>query len=148
MMHSVHAQSATDTLPMVFMIGEHESQYNEMISNAPDLLMTVCENDMEKAYSVWLKYLVGLENYALENKVNINGVKIWINVFWDAEGNIKHVAFYPKPNSINMEYNLLSAVLKEYSKTYSVDVKNEKMFAHYGSASFPSFITSVKKEEK
>jgi len=147
-MHSISAQSTTDTLPAIFMIGEHESLYNEMISNAPDLLMTVCENDMDKAYSKWLKFLVGLENYALEQDVDINGVKIWINVFWDAEGKVKHITFYPKPNSINMEYDLLSALLKEYSKNFTLDLDHDKMFAHYGSASFPSFITSVKKEEK
>ncbi len=145
---TISAQSVTDTLPTVFLIGEYEKQYNEMISDAPDLLMTVCKNDMDKAYSLWLSFLVGLEKYAIENEVNINGVKVWINVFWDENGNIKHIAYYPKPNSINMEYNVLAAVLKEYTKNYSLELENEKMFAHYGSASFPSFITTTKKEEK
>ncbi len=130
------------------MIGEYEYQYNDMISNAPDLLMTVCNNDMDKAYSLWLEFLVGLEKYALENDIDINGVKIWINVFWDGDGSIKHIAFYPKPNSKNMEYGLLSALLKEYSKNYELELEHSKMFAHYGSASFPSFITTTGKQDK
>ncbi len=122
--------------------------YNEMISTVPDLLMTVCKNDMDKAYSKWLTFLVGLENYAIENEIDINGVKIWINVFWNTDGSIKHIAFYPKPNSKNMEYEYLSALLKEYSKTYDVEIEHNKMFAHYGSASFPSFIRTTEKQNK
>lgn len=144
----VSSQVTSDTLPKVFLIGEYEMQYNEMISISPDLLMSVCKNDMDKAYSKWLTFLVGLEKFAIENDVNINGVKIWINVFWDESGAIKHIAFYPKPNSKNMEYEYLSALLKEYAETYEVGLGHDKMFAHYGSASFPSFISSTAKEDK
>ena len=142
------AQVVSDTLPKVFLIGEHEAQYNKMIANSPDLLMSVCKNDMDKAYAKWLSFLVGLEKAAIENDVNINGVKIWINVFWDEKGAIKHIAFYPKPNSKNMEYEYLSALLKEYAGTFEVGLENTKMFAHYGSASFPSFISSTEKQNK
>lgn len=142
------AQSDLDTLPSVFMIGEHEIEYNEMLKVQPDLLMSVCNDDMEKAYNKWLTFLVEIEKFAIENDVDINGVKIWINVFWNENGTLKHIAFYPKPNSRNMEYEYVKVLFAQFIEKYNSDLKNEKLFCHYGSASFPSFITTSAKEEK
>lgn len=142
------AQTETDTLPSVFMIGEYEQQYNAMLSVQPDLLMSVCEGDMEKAYNNWLNFLVGMEQFAIEQEVDINGIKIWINVFWNEDGSLKHIAFYPKPNSKNMEYEYVKVLFTQYSEQYTSELRNEKIFCHYGSASFPSFITTSAKEEK
>lgn len=145
---SITAQETTDTLPPVFMIGEYEVMYNNMISQQPDLLMTVCDNNMDQAYSNWLNFLVEVENFAIESKVDINGVKLWINVFWNEDGSIGHIAYYPKPNSKNMEYGYITALLKEFIDSYQSDLTHNKTFCHYGSASFPSFITSSKKVDK
>ncbi|MDA9773576.1 hypothetical protein N9B82_01350 [Saprospiraceae bacterium] len=142
------AQNETDTLPSVFMIGEYEQQYNTMLSVQPDLLMSVCEGDMEKAYNNWLNFLVAMEQFAIEQKVDINGIKIWINVFWNEDGSLKHIAFYPKPNSKNMEYEYVKVLFSQFSAQYTSELQNEKIFCHYGSASFPSFITTSAKEEK
>jgi len=145
---SAYSQAPIDTLPSVFLIGEHEISYNRMLENQPDLLMSVCGDDMEKAYSTWLNFLVEVEKYAIQNDVDINGVKLWINVFWNPDGTVKHIAFYPKPNSKNMEYEFVTALFKEFVKKQDANLVHTKMFCHYGSASFPSFITSAKKEDK
>jgi len=144
----VHAQVETDTLPSVFMIGENEAAYNKMLSVQPDLLMSVCNDDMIEAYNVWLNFLVEMEKFALENDVDINGIKIWINVFWEVDGSVKHIAFYPKPNSKNMEYEYVKVLFSQFIEQYNSELKNDKLFCHYGSASFPSFITTSNKEEK
>ncbi len=146
--HVCSAQTDQDTLPSVFMIGEYESQYNEMLKIQPDLLMTVCNDDMDIAYNKWLNLLVEIEQFAIENDVDINGVKIWINVFWNEDGSLKHIAFYPKPNSRNMEYEYVKVLFKQFIEQYNSNLKNEKIYCHYGSASFPSFITTSAKEEK
>ena len=146
--HFTSAQSDSDTLPSVFMIGEHEYQYNEMLKVQPDLLMSVCNDDMDKAYNTWLNFLVEIEKFAIENDVDINGVKIWINVFWNEDGSLKHIAFYPKPNSRNMEYEYVKVLFKQFVEQYNSELTNEKTYCHYGSASFPSFSTTSAKEEK
>lgn len=145
---SAYSQVHVDTLPSVFLIGEHEISYNKMLRNQPDLLMSVCDDDMDKAYSTWLNFLVEVERFAIENDVDIKGVKLWINVFWNPDGSIKHIAFYPKPNSKNMDYDYVSALFKEFAKTQNSGLVHNKMVCHYGSASFPSFITSGGNEDK
>lgn len=144
----INAQVQTDTLPAVFMIGEHEAAYTRMLSEKPDLLMSVCNDDMEKAYANWLYFLVEIEKFAIENEVDINGVKIWINVFWNPDGSLKHIAFYPKPNSKNMEYEYVKVLFKAFVKENKSELRHSKSFCHYGSASFPSFITNRKKVDK
>lgn len=119
-----------------------------MLSNQPDLLMSVCNDDMDKAYSAWLNFLVEVERFAIEKELDINGVKLWINVFWSPDGTVKHIAFYPKPNSKNMEYEYISVLLREFAISQDSGIEHSKMFCHYGSASFPSFITTGRKEDK
>jgi hypothetical protein len=144
----IQAQSKIDTLPSVFLIGEYESSYNKMLSNQPDLLMSVCDDNMDIAYKNWLDFLVEIEKYAISQDVNINGVKMWINVFWNEDGTVKHIAYYPKPNSINMDYEYISVLFRNFIRTYHSDLRNDKLFCHYGSASFPSFIISTTKQDK
>ncbi len=138
---SLTAQSNIDTLPSVFMIGEHEKSYSQMLTLRPELLMTVCNGDMDLAYENWLNFLRAVEQFATENEVDINGVKIWINVFWNPNGKIKHIAFFPKPNSKNMDYEYLRVLFSQFILQYESKLEFEKLFCHYGSASFPSFIT-------
>lgn len=123
------------------MIGEYEQQYNQMVGEKPDLIMSVCEDDMEKAYNNWLLFLLEVEKYAESQNLDIKGIKLWINVFWNADGTIDHISYYPKPNSRNMEYELLTALFKEFSKEYQSKLKHTRNYCHYGSASFPSFMT-------
>ena len=142
------AQEEVDTLPSVFMIGEHEKAYAQMLNAQPDLLMTVCDDNMDKAYENWLNFLQAVEQYAIENDVDINGVKIWINVFWNPNGKIKHIAFFPKPNSKNMDYDNVKVLFSQFILSYETDLEYSKLFCHYGSASFPRFITTSGKVDK
>ncbi len=139
---SLKAQTTVDTLPSAFMIGEHEKAYSQMLTQQPELLMTVCNGNMDQAYANWLNFLRAVEQFAIENEVDINGVKIWINVFWSPNGRIKHIAFFPKPNSKNMDYEYVRVLFSQFIMKYETELKYEKLFCHYGSASFPSFITT------
>jgi len=128
-----------DTLPNVFMIGENESEYETLVTSCNTLLLTVCEDDMDLAYRKWLGLLSDMEKYAEEKEIDIRGVKIWINVFWDEEGNIKHLVYYPKPNSKNMDFDQLSLFFESFSDAHKLDYTSSKCFSHYGSAAFPTF---------
>lgn len=135
-------------IPVVFLIGEHEEQYEEMISEYQELLLTVCDNSMDKAYDKWLEMLVQMEDYADSLDYDIKGVKIWINVFWDKEGIIDHIVYYPKPNSRNMDFDKLSSFFKDFTKVYQMNIEANAGFSHYGSASFPSFAKKKLAREK
>ena len=131
--------NSLDTLPVVFMIGENESEYENLVSTCNDPLLTVCNDSMDDAYKKWLGLLSDMEKYAESNNFDIRGIKIWLNVFWNTDGSIKHLVFYPKPNSRNMNFDDLSEFFKTFQSNYSMEFTNEECFSHYGSAAFPTF---------
>jgi hypothetical protein len=126
-------------LPKVFLIGENEEGYEKMLGKYPELLLNVSDNSMDKAYNHWIDLLSTIEDYANEIGYDIKGVKIWLNVFWDKNGAIDYLVYYPKPNSRNIDFDAFTGFLDTFLGTYQLDIKTKKNFSHYGSASFPVF---------
>ena len=131
--------SRLDSLPTVFMIGENEAEYEDLVSTCNDPLLSVCNDSMDEAYKKWLGLLSDMEKYAESKDFDIRGIKIWLNVFWNTDGSIKHLVYYPKPNSRNMDFELLSEFLVVFQSEYNMNFTNQKCFSHYGSAAFPTF---------
>jgi hypothetical protein len=128
------------SLPQVFFIGEHQTEYDQLILKHNEVLLNVHNNDMEKAFNHWTGILSGLEAFAERKAFDLKGIKIWINVFWDADGKIKHLAFYPKPNSKNMDYEKMKEIVSEYIASYNAaPVTAKKGYSHFGTANFPIF---------
>ena len=136
---SISAQVDIDHMPKAFIVGEYEELYESLVVEHNELLLTVCSNSMDKAYENWVHLLSDLERYAEDQGFDIKGTKIWINFFWNTDGTIKHIVYYPKPNSKNMDFQLLSDFLSGFADNYQFILTNEKPFSHYGSASFPTF---------
>ncbi len=136
-----------DSLPEVFMIGDHELEYESLVVECSDILLNVCDDSMEEAYEHWLLMLHDIEKYALEQDVEIRGVKLWLNVFWNTDGTIKHLVFYPKPNCRNMDFEKLSDFFSDFAIDYNFTKENANCFAHYGSASFPTHTELLFKKE-
>jgi len=128
-----------DLLPEVFMIGENEEAYERMVSDCNNHLLNVCEGSMDIAYNVWLHMVSKLEEFAQEKSFDIKGTKLWLTAYWNYDGSIKHLVYYPKPNSKNMDFQELTEFLKEFSTVYKLPLKSTSCFSHYGSANFPSF---------
>ena len=129
------------SLPKVFLIGEHEDAYEKMINVYDNLLLTVCNNSMDEAYNKWSEMLIQIEHYADSLDYDIKGVKIWINIFWNKEGRIEYIVYYPKPNSKNMDFDRFTSFLKEFIGLYQMKIETTDGFSHYGSASFPTHST-------
>jgi hypothetical protein len=129
----------TNSEGKVFFIGEDEQQYEKLVKNYNVLLFTVCENSMEKAYDNWATLMKEIENASEKANIDLKGVKLWLNVFWDKEGKIDYIVFYPKPNSRNLNYDLIKTFLSNFVKTYQSPLKYTTKFSHYGSVSFPIF---------
>jgi len=131
-------------LPPVFLIGEYENQYNELIKDYETLLFTACDFDMNAAFSKWQSMLSEMDNFAKENEVNLDGIKLWLNVFMKPDGQISHLAYYLKPMSKNADDAEMNALFKEFIKDYRFPLLSKSNYSHYGTASFPVF--PVRKE--
>jgi hypothetical protein len=148
-MSQVIAQSNSQevqSIPNVFMIGQYSEFYAEISARHPGILLSVFNNDMEFAFEKWAGMLVEMENYAKEINYDINGLKLWLHIYFNGDGSIKYISYFPKPNSRNVPNAELSAFFKSFSKVYQLQVKSEVGFQHSASASFPTFFGNINKE--
>ena len=129
-------------VPTVFQMGENESLYSEIATTHPTMLLTACNNDMDKAYIKWTGVLQQIEEKAQLSGLDINGVKMWINFFWAPDGTIDYITFFPKPNSKNIDYEAVKELLLDIKEELAIDLSKSEVstgVAHYGSAAFPTF---------
>ncbi|MFK7934795.1 MAG: hypothetical protein AB8G22_14895 [Saprospiraceae bacterium] len=127
---------ATD-LPKVFLLGEHEKEYEQLVMDYNANLLAACDNDMQGAFKKWVSMLKEMEEYAKNMEYDINGVKFWIHVFWDKNGEIKHLAYHLRPNSRSIETEELSNFLQSFINQYRFPLTTTKKFSHYSTAYFP-----------
>ena len=135
----VLAQDDTDQRPVVTLLGEDEALLTDLTTEYPEMLLTVCGNNMEFAFEKWMEMLGAMEDLSEELDFDIKGVKVYLQVFWNADGSIAHLSFFPKTISRNVPHAELKAFFAEFAKDYKLPVTFEEGFSHYGSASFPTF---------
>ena len=126
------------SLPKVFQIGEYEDQYGLLYETYHDILLSVCGDDMTLAFDKWMDMIAEMEAYAQQIDFDLNGVKIWLKVFWNEDGTIQHISFYRKPNSINVDVAEMSAFLSSFMNRYKMPINTNLKFTHNGSAQFPT----------
>ena len=144
----VVATSYGQAFEKVSLIGDNEGAYENLVSDCNNMLLSVADNSMDKAFSVWTDMFVALEKHADTKGVDIKGAKIWVNLFWEADGSIKQISYYPKPKSKNMDFEQLSQVMDSFAKEYKLPLTADACFTHYGSASFPVFTKVATNNEK
>ena len=130
-----HAQ---DVLPKVFMIGDHEQQYEDLAIEYQQTLLTVCENDMKKAFELWVGFSQELEAYAQQSATDINGVKAWFHVFFNANGSIDYLAYHLKPNSRLIDQKIMTTLLTGFVQYYQFPLVAKGKYNNYSSVRFPS----------
>jgi len=123
----------------VTLIGDNEEGYEKIIAECPSLLLQVTNNSMDEAYTLWSELLMNMETSAAKEDLDLRGAKVWINLFWEADGSIKKIAYYPKPNSKNMDFERVSEFFERFAQSYQIPVEHTACFSHYGSASFPVY---------
>jgi len=141
----VHTESAASSL--VKMIGDDEVLQSELNIECADILVQINGMTMRSAYTVWLSMLSDLEAFAKKMEYDINGVKLWLNVYWHPDGSIRQIIFYPKPNSRNIDFKQLANLINSYAQSYNLPVTHSQCFSHYGSASFPTFYDQLLRKE-
>ena len=133
------APEQTYDLPAVSLLGEYESLFADLSPTHGDILLNVCGNDMDIAYERWMEMLGAMEDYATSINYDLKGVKTYLHVFWNPDGSIAHIAFFPKANSRNVPVAELKAVFSGFTKDYRMQIETETGFNHYASGSFPVF---------
>ena len=137
-----------DTVPSVCMIGDYEEAIDNMAAEHELLLLSVCEDDMQVAFEKWMSMLQEMEIYAESIEFDLKGLKLWLNVYWYENGAIRHISFFPKPRSRNMDNKEIEAFLKSFMKRYRFPIASEEKFAHYGIAHFPTFANGAMKVQR
>lgn len=145
---SANGTSSISTTKQVFLISEDDRAYGALVTATPTLLLDVCDSSMDKAYKKWVYMLADMEEYAAEKDFEIRGLKVWMNVFWNNDGSVQNIVYYPKPNSKHIDYSTFTSFLSDFAQNYKIDVTSEESFAHYGSASFPTFVSHMFPERK
>lgn len=129
--------ATAQNLPKVFLLGEHEAAFEKLTINHADMLLTACGDDMTTAFKKWQDMLLGMEEHARDMNYDLKGSKMWFNVFWAPDGQIKHIAYYLKPNSRNIDREQFQLFLISFINQYTLPLAYNKKYAHYGSAAFP-----------
>lgn len=136
---NLSSQNSAKELPKAFVIGENEQEYEKLFSSHSQTLLSTCDNDMQIALEKWFTFIQEIENYADKIKFDINGVKTWIHVFWDEEGNLEHIGFFLQPESRNISTKDLTAFFTSFVGKSKMNIESNRKFAHYTSAAFPTF---------
>ena len=126
-------------IPTVSLLGEDEGALSSLLTTYDGILLQVCSNDMEIAYARWMDMLGAMEDYSNDIGYDIRGVKAYLHVFWEPDGTLRHVSFFPKANSRNIPVDELKAFFKGFVKNYKMEIEAEGGFNHYASGSFPVF---------
>lgn len=126
-------------LPKAFLLGDHERQFEKLTMDYETLLLTAANNDMDAAFSKWIRMISEMENYSESIGYDLKGIKMWMNIFWEPDGTIAHIAFFLKPNSRNVDVEELKAFFSSFARHYTFPLSCDSKYSHYGSASFPTF---------
>ena len=132
------------TIPTVFLIGEYEEQYDEMKQAYPNSLLDICDRDMKEAFSKWMDMITAMETYSEAIGYDIRGLKVWFNVYWTADGQVDHLAYFLKPDSKNYRIDEIQAFFQSFLRQYKLQLESSTPFWHSGSATFPSFYREIK----
>ena len=130
---------APTTLSKVFVIGDYQDQYEALFSTYSDILIVASNSNIDSAQLAWSNYMEVMEKYSKEINFDLEGVIMWIHFFWNAEGEVAHVAYHLQPQSKFVKDDRMQAFLRSFVRNYPIEVQHTKGFNHYGSASFPLF---------
>jgi hypothetical protein len=136
----IHAQ---DALPPSFLLGEDETAYEKLCEAHPRTLIGVSNNDIDAALKNWFGLVKSIETYASSVNFKVDGLRVWLHVFWNTDGKIDHIGFFLMPNSRFFKEEELKALLSGFIRQYKPVLNSDRPFSHYTSASFP--VLSAKK---
>ena len=103
---------------------------------------------MDISHNVWLHMVNQIESFAKVKDFDINGLKLRLSVYWHEDGTIKHLVYYPRLKSKNIDYSLLTSLLTEFVANYQLPIQSDSCFYQDATADFPSFAHRFIKDSK
>jgi hypothetical protein len=136
--------TTTDTLPLVFMLGQDDRAFDALKMEHDLQLLAVCRNDMELTYYLWIQMMKNMESYATRTGFDLNGIKLWMYAFYNKDGSIRHLAYHAKPQSRNFKPEDMTEFLAGFVKTYKLPIAADRAFQHYNVGFFPVLVEKMK----
>lgn len=127
-----------DTMPRIFMLGDQEKEFEALQMEYEYSLLSVCNNDYDSSFVQWVMMLKQMEDYGDSIDFDLKGIKMWVQVFWDADGSIRHIGYYLKPNSKNIRKEEIAAFFKGFINQYKSSLVSNRKYSNYASANFPT----------
>ncbi len=131
--------STNSSLPIVFRIGEHQEAYEALIDAQEQTLLEACDKDVKLAYNKLFSSFREMETVAARSQFDIKGVKLWLHLFWNADGSIAHLGYHLRPNSRNVKRADLEAFLLRFVRYYHFPLVSDVPYALYTSVAFPLY---------
>ena len=138
---TLQAQQANT--PKVFTLGESEQSYEGLNQAYSKTLLEATNGDIKLAFDQWLLMMKEMDEYAEQIRFNLNGVKLWLHVFWGAGGKIDHIGYLLRSDSRNVDEAEIKAFFSSFMNRYTFPIKSDKPFNHYTGATFPTFSVKV-----
>lgn len=134
---SMKAQSQDGTaLPLVFNLGDDQPAYGRETISHYISLSQACDNDMKVAFGRLSEMVSCMEEFARQQRLDLNGVRAWMHFFWSENGKLEHIGFYLKPGSRQIDEDTFADFLRDFTLRYRMVVSTDQKFAHYASFSF------------
>lgn len=131
-------QAQSGSMTKVFMLGEEEQRYEQLTSSYSQTLLEASEGDITKAFESWLDMQKAIDSYAASQNYELNGVRLWLHVFWAPDGKVDNMGFLLRPDSRLVDANEIRALLAGFIEQYTLPVQSQRTFSHYTGATFPT----------
>lgn len=116
-------------------------EWFEFLNKAyPMSMLEAGGSDIEVSFQKWGHMLQAMEAYGEEVGYDIRGMKMWLKVYFRADGTPDYLAYTLKPESAVYPEAELNAFFNGFMRRYKLPLINSVAYAHYGGASFPTFI--------
>ena len=132
----VSAQSGS--LDKIFVLGSEEQRYEQLTSTYSQSLLEASAGDITKAFEGWLDMQQAMDNYANSQNFDLNGVRLWLHVFWAENGQIDQIGFLLRPDSRLVSEDEIKVLLAGFIEQYRLPVQSSQKFNHYTGAAFPT----------
>jgi hypothetical protein len=119
-------------------MGEFEREYEKTKESYTTTLLGTCNGNTDLAFEKWMRLMLTMEAYAKDINYDINGIKMWIEVGCEPDGNIKYLSYALKPNSRFVEENELTGFLTSFVMKYKFSTTSQRFFINTH-ASFPIY---------
>lgn len=132
------AIAQSGSLDKVFLLGAEEQRYEQLTSSYSQSLLEATGGDITKAFEGWLDMQQAMDNYANSQGFDLNGVRLWLHVFWAADGKIDNLGFLLRPDSRLVDETEIKVLLAGFIEQYRLPVQSGSKFNHYTGAAFPT----------